>query len=531
MKTKRLLSVLTLAVLLPYTALAEEWQDPITKVNYETMGSSNGYYAIVVKSPKATGDITIRSTITINGYQYPVTYIWTQAFDDNNNITSVTIPGSIIGIDPAFRGCSNLKEVTIQEGVTYIGTGAFMNCSSLTQVTIPKSVTDIGNTAFANCSSLTSVTIPEGITRIESWTFQGCSSLKEVVIPSTMTFIGGYVFANCSSLESVTIPETVTFIADYAFSGCSSLTEVTIPGGVTDIRPSTFEGCSGLTEVIIQEGVTSIGKKAFSGCSGLTKVTIPEGVTTIGERAFAACSSLTKVTIPSSVTSISNTAFSECSGLTSIIVESGNTVYDSRDNCNAIIETASNTLFLGCQNTVIPLSITSIGDYAFGGCTSLTEVTIPSSVTSIGNSAFRGCTSLTEVTIPSNVTSIGNSAFYNCRGLTSVTSLIQEPFIIDPGVFWILSEQEYLSGSFTTATLYVPKGTKEKYKATAGWKEFTNIVEMEDDDPTNVEAITNHSENMVTERYALGGQRVSGQQRSLNIERMSDGTIKKVMVR
>ena len=406
MKTKRLLSVLTLAVLLPYTALAEEWQDPITKVNYETMSSSNGYYAIVVKSPKATGDITIRSTITINGYQYPVTYIWTQAFDDNNNITSVTIPGSIIGIGRAFYGCSNLKEVTIQEGVTYIGTGAFMNCSSLTQVTIPKSVTGIGTSAFANCSSLTSVTIPEGITRIESWTFQGCSSLKEVVIPSTMTFIGGYVFANCSSLESVTIPETVTFIADYAFSGCSSLTEVTIPGSVTDIRSSTFEGCSGLTEVIIQEGVTSIGKKAFSGCSGLT-----------------------------------------------------------------------------------------------------------------------------EVTIPSNVTSIGNSAFYNCRGLTSVTSLIQEPFIIDPGVFWIDSEQQYLSGSFTTATLYVPKGTKEKYKATAGWDEFKNIVEMEDDDPTNVEAITNHSENMVTERYALGGQRVSGQQRSLNIERMSDGTIKKVMVR
>ena len=175
MKTKRLLSVLMLAMLLPITAWADVWQDPQTKVNYETGSSSNGYYAIVVKSPMATGDITIRSTITINGYQYPVTYIWTQAFEDNNNITSVTIPGSLTLIDTwAFCGFSNLKEVTIQEGVTYIETGAFVNCSSLTSVTIPKSVTYIGHQAFANCSSLTSVTIPEGITRIEVRTFQGC---------------------------------------------------------------------------------------------------------------------------------------------------------------------------------------------------------------------------------------------------------------------------------------------------------------------------------------------------------------------
>ena len=120
--------------------------------------------------------------------------------------------------------------------------------------------------------------------------------------------------------------------------------------------------------------------------------------------------------------------------------------------------------------------------------------------------------------------------------IKSVTAIVcgniarETNLLLKNTLFWLPSEQEYLSGSFTTATLYVPKGTKEKYKATAGWKEFTNIVEMEDDDPTNVEAITNHSENMVTERYALGGQRVSGQQRGLNIERMSDGTTKKVIV-
>ena len=173
--------------------------------------------------------------------------------------------------------------------------------------------------------------------------------------------------------------------------------------------------------VIMEEGVTSIGNWAISECSGLTSVTIPNSVTSIGNGAFFGCTGLTSVTIPNSVTSIGSSAFSGCSGLTSIIVESGNPKYDSRDNCNAIIETSSNTLIVGCKSTVIPSSVTSIGDYAFSGCSGLTSVNIPSSVTSIGVLAFSGCSSLTSMTIPNGVTSIGEAAFYECSGLTSVT--------------------------------------------------------------------------------------------------------------
>jgi hypothetical protein len=117
----------------------------------------------------------------------------------------------------------------------------------------------------------------------------------------------------------------------------------------------------------------------------------------IGRMAFRDCTSLTSINIPNSVTSIGECAFLCTPSLTSIIVDENNTVYDSRENCNAIIETATNTLIAGCQNTIIPNSVTSIGEWGFGYCSSLTSITIPNSVTSIGENAFGGCYSLADV--------------------------------------------------------------------------------------------------------------------------------------
>ena len=268
-------------------------------------------------------------------------------------------------------------------------------------------------------------------------------------------------------------------------------------------------------EVTYRGSSSSSYSNEYSGSVVIPKEVSYKGgsykVTSIKSSAFSGCSGLTSIEIPSSVTSIGRWAFNGCSGLERISIDVNNSHYDSRDNCNAIIEIATNTLIAGCKNTVIPNTITSIGSWAFDGCSSLTSITIPNSVTSIGNDAFYGCSSLTSIEIPSSVTSIGDRAFSYCSGLTSieipssVTSIGEWAFggcsglteIFIPSSVTSIGEcafegcsglTEIVSNipsynlfaqsafSFFNCTLYVPAGAKETYKETAGWG-FSNIVE------------------------------------------------------
>ncbi len=288
---------------------------------------------------------------------------------------------------PWYSYLDYIKSVIIGNGVTTIGEYAFKNCSNLTSINIPDSVVCIGSFAFEN-DNLTAIYI----TDIAKW---------------------------CEMDFSFSYP--LSFAENLYLNG-ELVTNLVIPDGVTKISSHAFLDYSKLTSVIIPDSVTKIGSQSFYGCGSLTSVTIPDSVVNIDSYAFYGCSSLTSITIPDSVTSIGTHAFWNCSkSLESINVGNGNTVYHSNNNC--LIETATNTLILGCKNSIIPAdgSVTSIGNFAFYNCSSLTSITIPDSVTSIGNSAFYNCSSLTSVTIGDGVTSIGGSAFSGCSSLTSVT--------------------------------------------------------------------------------------------------------------
>ena len=308
-------------------------------------------------------------------------------------------------------------------------------------ITIPSSlggypVTSIGNFAFEYCSGLTSITIPDSVTSIGEFAFWSCDGLTSVTIPNSVTSIGDYAFLYCSGLTSVTIPNSITSIGNGVFSGCNKLVEVINKSSLSISKGSSSYGYVAYYALDVHSGeskivnyndylfYTSEGVNYLLGYVGTaTALTLPNNYKgenyKIYNYAFYGCRGLTSVTIPDSVTSIGDYAFSFCIGLESFIVDSNNPSYKSVNGL--LLSKDGKKLIAGVNgDVVIPQGVTSIGDYAFRGCSGLTSITIPNSVTSIGEEAFSYCSRLTSVTIPNSVMSIGDSAFWNCDGLTSV---------------------------------------------------------------------------------------------------------------
>ncbi len=327
-------------------------------------------------------------------------------------------------------------------------------------------VTDIGD-AFFNNSEITSFDEFQyftGITSLQENAFYGCYNLKSIILPSNITEIGVShswmgAFRWCYNMTSATLGDKIEVIGDNSFEHCSALTSINMPKNLKTIGYSAFYACSFVPTLVIPKGVESIGDDAFYGWQALTSIVVEEGnkfydsrencnalintktnelmvgssssfipstVTSIAREAFVGRSGLTTLTIPKSVTVIGGGAFTGCNGLTSIIVEEGNPNYDSRNNCNALIETATNKLLTGCKNTIIPNSVTEIASSAFSNCSGLTAISIPSSVTKIGAYAFYGCPGPDLLSI---IVEEGNPTYdsrYNCNALieTATDSLI-----------------------------------------------------------------------------------------------------------
>ncbi len=274
-----------------------------------------------------------------------------------------------------------------------------------------RTVSMIGSSCFTRHKEITKIVIPNTVTTIDAYAFNECTQLTEVVIPSSVTTMGGGVFSYCSSIKKVSIPASVKTIAFGLFHGCDALevVEVDKNNPYLDsrnncnaiIEKATKKLIAGCNTTVIPYGVEIIGNSAFHHSDVMTKMDIPNSVKTIEFQAFYQCESLKEIFIPASVTSIVmepyNRAFGECERVSKIEVDPNNRVYDSRNNCNAIIETATNTLIIGCRNTVIPNTVKTIGKYAFYGLFNVDSMDIPSSVTYIDFYAFNLCWPLKKI--------------------------------------------------------------------------------------------------------------------------------------
>jgi len=591
-----------------------------------------------------------------------VTRIREMAFEECSGLKSVTMGSGLTSIDAStFYGCSSLTEVHFGPNVQYIGDGAFRGCTSLKSIDLPDAILDLGKGSFRGCSSLESITIPEGVTSINEAVFRYCTSMTQVYIPSTVTQIDIEAFYNCTQLQeifcfakepptlqwstfpysdlnasgvavyvpdgtiekykadsywgrfwkvkemvisfvdpvvkaiclehwdanrdgelsfteaaavkdigmafrgntyitsfaelkyftglteikeeafwacinlyNITIPKNVQYIGCafqncrslgiikvdkenpyyHSHNDCNAIIEVAtqtliagcpttkIPDDVKIIGRSAFEGRLGLYDLVIPYGVTTIELSAFNDCQALISVQIPNSLTTIAASAFYACPNLTSLTIPSSVATIGRNAFAFCTGLTSIKVV-GNPLFNSDNDCNAIIETNTGTLIVGCRTTVIPYGVTYIGESAFEG------------------HGYMQNEGLTSINIPATVVGIGRHAFASCQKLKLIRCDALTPPDADTQTFNFgvngVNPQDI--------TLVVPDESYQLYKKHSIWGEFHLV--MRDAIQAPFEDATGAAK--VCECYDLNGRRITAPQRGINILRMHDGSTRKIV--
>ncbi|MBR2935519.1 MAG: leucine-rich repeat domain-containing protein [Paludibacteraceae bacterium] len=598
MKTK----IFTLFVVLMATTALWAYDFQSGDLYYNITSSSAPYTVEVtyksMRSNYSNTSLTIPSSVQHDGITYAVTGIDAKAFYNCKSLIEVKIPTSVTTIEgAAFLNSALYKDqnnwenevlyvdnclieakktlsgsYTIKENTRVIAVSAFSSCESITSVTIPNSITQISDYAFSRCTALQSIELPSSVTSINKHAFYECKSLTTLSLPTNLKNIGEGAFCRCYAITSpINIPNGVTCIADSAFVQLFESPSITIPNTVESIGKHAFHNCTKLSSISIPRSVITIGEGAFKACylnsivvesgnpnydsrdncnaiietstncliQGGYNTTIPKTITRINDYAFY-FSSPKSILIPKSVAQIDTFAFHQCHHLENIVVESGNPNYDSRDNCNAIIETATNTLLNGCCNTIIPNTVDSIGDNSFNYCKRLKSITIPEGVLNIGYGAFSYCDSLASVTMGNSIKHVGDYAFNCCFSLQSIVipdSVIEIGFgtfnfcralarmSIGSGIKKLVSPfsgcynlttvickavevpeiMESYSFTYANATLYVPAESIDLYKSDYIWSQFGTILPLEDA-PSSVEDIHSPSSMTNCQKIMRNGQ-------------------------
>lgn len=364
-----------------------------------------------------------------------------------------------------FMDCCFIKKLVIDEGIKTVGRLAFYGCSDLRSVSIPSTVSSFGECIFYNCPELISIDVnkanpdfdsreqcnavirtsdnavelgcagtlfPKSVSQISIRAFCGCTGLVSLNIPEWIEIIEDFAFSDCFRLERIVLHENCTLqFGQAVFDGCCNLTSFNLPAGDIGFNENPFTNCENLSSFTVspsnKEWYTNKEKNAlicdstlFAGCYNTT---INSDIKRIYASAFNGCRRLTKVFIPASVDRVDARAFSGCVNLVSLVVDPKNKVYDSREDCNCIVESQSNKIICGSSVAVIPKSVSSIGKYAFSGMNTPTVLRIPDNVLKVEEFAFERCNNLYQVVIPAN-TEINYEAFFDC---TRLTSAIYEP--------------------------------------------------------------------------------------------------------
>lgn len=481
------------------------------EVTYGYYSDYSGYSGYEVTS------LSIPETVTYSGRTRPVTAIGDNAFRDCEKLEKIFIPRSIKSIgERAFYDAIYLQHIYIVDLSAWckikfgdhglVDWKLYLDYSEIKELVIPDDVTIIADYAFQQCNSFSSVTIHDKIKDIGYHTFSCCRNLTTAVLGNGLQNIGVGAFEDCKRITSIVIPKSVKIIDKDAFRYCERLISIEIPDSVTAIGDGSFQYCKQLTSMKISNSVKCIGSKSFYGCGKLSSVTIGDGLLSIGGDAFYGCTALKSVHI------------TDLSAWCKIEFKQGE-----------YFEIYSNPLSYAChlylnnrevKDLIIPDDIIEIKDVAFRKCESLSSITINNEVTCIGRQAFSGCRNITSLTIGSGVENIGCEAFNfsNNNELVTITSKIVEPKDIEMSVF--------STDLYNNAILYIPVGTLNKYKSAIGWSQFIWLEEKEG--LSDVGEVVKGKVDM-SAYYTLDGKLVKKQQQGLNIVRMSDGTVRKVM--